>query len=116
MILSKAPIELFCWLPSFLPVSSALHEEQADCVLHGESSRKVIFVEGNYHQTFNLRALNFLNGQHEDDGGACIGNIATLDIILCLFKNCRATDSSTGGGAIYLNWVPCLSTSLELNL
>ena len=76
--------------------------DSADCIIDGESSRGVIFVEGSGSGSLTIRALTFLNGESNVGGGANIHNGATVDFILCLFQNCRAAK----GGAIYLTSSP----------
>jgi len=50
-----------------------------------------------------LRALTFKDGQFIRGGGCLIDSGAIVDIGLCVFNNCRATDSNRGGGEIYVN-------------
>ena len=78
--------------------------DSADCIIDGESSRRVIYVEGSGSGLLTIRALTFLNGQHIYGGGAFIDFGAKVDFILCLFQNCRATGTcnTCGGGAIYI--------------
>ena len=70
-----------------------------NCVLDGQSSRRVIYVVGG---TLSLRALTFLNGQSSWGGGVRIEEGAVVEIYFCVFRNCRASSSVTGGGAIRL--------------
>ncbi|GMH50067.1 hypothetical protein TrRE_jg13386, partial [Triparma retinervis] len=70
--------------------------DNADCVLDGESTRTVIFVDGTWGQALTLRALTFKHGTR----AAYIRSGAKVDIALCIFSGCSTgaiyvTDSST---------------------
>jgi len=73
-------------------------DDSANCVLNGESSRKVMRVQGSGGQTLTLRALNFQNGLGDLGGGAYIRNDAIVEILLCVFSNC----SASSGGALHI--------------
>jgi len=75
--------------------------DSADYAIDGQSSRRVIVVRGTGSGLLIIRALTFLYGQGDTDRGPIIWNGAIVEINLCLFSNCRATDSHDGGGAIF---------------
>ena len=78
-------------------------EDDASCALDGENERGVMWVEGTGSGTLILKALTFDKGSAEYGGGVYIRDGAIVTIELCVFSNCRATDSSGyGGGAIYV--------------
>eukprot|EP00520_Triparma_pacifica_P008937 CAMPEP_0118666010 /NCGR_PEP_ID=MMETSP0785-20121206/18966_1 /TAXON_ID=91992 /ORGANISM="Bolidomonas pacifica, Strain CCMP 1866" /LENGTH=4927 /DNA_ID=CAMNT_0006560251 /DNA_START=40 /DNA_END=14819 /DNA_ORIENTATION=- len=78
--------------------------DSADCVLDAQSSRRAIAVDGTGGAILTLRALTFQNGLQSYGGGALIRLGSMIDIKLCVFINCRATDNNLhpGGGAIWL--------------
>ena len=76
-------------------------EDNASCVLDGENERRGMFVSGTRSGTLILQAISFKEGKGDKGGGAWIGYGAIVEIHLCVFTNCRATDSAYGGGAIY---------------
>jgi hypothetical protein len=75
-------------------------EDNASCVLDGENARRGMWVQGTGSGTLILRALTFDKGYSGYGGGVYIRNGAIVDLELCVFSNNRATQSSTGGGAI----------------
>ena len=85
--------------------------DSADCVIDGQSSRGVIKVHGTGSNSLTIRALTFLNGRAGRGGGAFIEDAAAVNVVLCFFSNCRATESNYGGGAIILS-----GTSTAVNL
>jgi hypothetical protein len=77
--------------------------DSADCVIDGESSKRVLHVSGTSGAILTLRALTFLNGQASNGGGAFLtGENSYVNIVLCRFQGCRAT-GSLGGGAMYVS-------------
>jgi hypothetical protein len=78
-------------------------EDNASCVLDGENQRGGMYVEGTGGGTLILRALTFDKGYAEYGGGVYIFYGALVDLELCIFSNNRATDSSFGGGAIFVD-------------
>lgn len=74
----------------------------ADCILDGELSRRLVVVQNPpAFDTLTLRALTLKDGYTQDDGGgAYIYEGALVDIILCVFSNCRAAGRGGEGGAI----------------
>jgi predicted outer membrane repeat protein len=77
-------------------------EDNTSCVLDGENARGVMYVMGTGSGTLILRALTFDKGYAGAGGGVYIYSGAIVDLKLCNFSNNRATDSSYGGGAIYV--------------
>ena len=75
-------------------------EDDASCVLNGEQTRRGMNVLGTGAGTLLLRALTFQDGEASAGGGVWIESGAIVTIELCVFSNCRATDSRNGGGAI----------------
>jgi hypothetical protein len=75
-------------------------EDNASCVLDGENARKGMQVQGTGSAALVLRALTFDKGYSSSGGGAYIYSGATVDLVLLVFSNNRATGSSFGGGAI----------------
>jgi hypothetical protein len=59
-------------------------------------------LEGTGSNILTLKALRIINGQASTGGGFYITEDAIVTIELCVFSNCRATSSSVGGGAIYV--------------
>jgi hypothetical protein len=57
-------------------------------------------VYGTGASTLYLRALTVQDGEAIGGGGVWINSDAIVTIELCVFSNCRTTDSSYGGGAI----------------
>jgi hypothetical protein len=77
-------------------------EDNASCVLDGENERRGMQVEGTGSATLILRALTFDKGYGDFGGGVRIGSGALVKLELCIFSSNRATDSRSGGGAIYV--------------
>jgi predicted outer membrane repeat protein len=76
-------------------------EDNASCVLDGENERRGMYVSGTGSGTLILRAISFKEGKGDQGGGVWIGYAeiqSKVEIQLCIFTNCRATDR---GGAIY---------------
>jgi hypothetical protein len=78
-------------------------EDNASCVLDGEELRRVMSVSGTGSGTLILRALTFDKGYSGNGGGVSIYNDAMVDLKLSVFSSNRATDSSYGGGAIFVS-------------
>jgi hypothetical protein len=68
--------------------------DDASCVIDGELSRRGLKVYGTGSGVLTLRALSFVNGKVWGGGGVYIAFSAIVDIQLCAFSNCRATDVS----------------------
>jgi hypothetical protein len=77
-------------------------EDNASCVLDGENARRGMYVFGTGSGTLILRALTFDKGYATIGGGVYIRSGAIVDLKLCIFSNNRATSSSYGGGAIFV--------------
>jgi predicted outer membrane repeat protein len=77
-------------------------EDNASCVLDGENERGGMSVDGTGSGTLILRALTFDKGYADGGGGVFIYGGAIVDLELLVFSNNRATDSTYGGGAIYV--------------
>jgi hypothetical protein len=77
-------------------------EDDASCILNGEQTRRGMSVGGTGAGSLLLRALTFKGGEAAYGGGVHIQDRAIVTIELCVFSNCRATDSSWGGGAIWV--------------
>jgi len=77
-------------------------EDSPVCVLDGAGSRLMITMYGSGDQTLTLRALTFKDGYGDNSGGAYIAENALVDIILCIFSNCRSINGQNGGGGIYV--------------
>ena len=91
-------------------------EDTAVCVLNGEGTRRGMHVSGTGASTLLLRALSFIDGGFVEGvsgtgGGVYIVSGAIVTIELCVFSNCRATSSSYGGGAI---WVESSATTVNV--
>ena len=76
-------------------------DDSASCLLDGENFRGVMSVDGAGADTLTLRALTFKDGEATNGGGVYIWGGAKVTIELCVFSNCRATESYYGGGAIF---------------
>jgi len=78
--------------------------DDASCVIDGEKSRRAIMVWGTGEQKLIIRALTFQNGLAKDGGGMYIWMGALVDLVLCTFRNCKSSFSTSssnhGGGAI----------------
>ena len=79
-------------------------EDSASCVLDGENERRGTKVAETGSGTLILRALTFDKGYADgySGGGVWIGFGAIVDLKLLVFSNNRATSSTLGGGAIYV--------------
>jgi len=66
--------------------------DSAGCVLDGESKRRLIYVSSSSYNTLTLRALTFKDGEASRGGGLRVSS-AWVDLLLCVFTNCRATGS-----------------------
>jgi hypothetical protein len=77
-------------------------EDDASCIIDGEQTRRGMEVDGTGAGTLFLRALTLKEGEGNGGGGVEISGGAIVTIELCVFSNCRATGSSSGGGAIYV--------------
>jgi hypothetical protein len=77
-------------------------EDNASCVLDGENARRGLGTYGTGSGTLILRALTFDKGYTNMGGAVWIEDGAIMDLELCVFSNNRATDSTYGGGAIFL--------------
>ena len=77
--------------------------DDASCVLNGESSRRGLYVSGtgSTGATLTIRAIRFYKGHADGGGGVYVDDAAKVDITLCVFDSCEATDSSNGGGGIF---------------
>ena len=75
-------------------------EDNASCVIDGETSRRGMGVSGTGSGKLILRALSYISGEASFGGGVFIAGGAIVDIELCVFSDCRSTMSSLGGGAI----------------
>jgi hypothetical protein len=79
-------------------------EDNATCLLDGESTRRVMLVDHTGSGSLILFAITFKEGKSEDGGGGIFINPGSLvDIHMCVFSNCRAIRASgriIGGGAI----------------
>jgi predicted outer membrane repeat protein len=73
-------------------------EDNASCVLDGENDRRGMYASGTGSATLILRAVSFKDGKDDNGGGLRVVNGAVVEIHLCVFANCRATEK---GGAIY---------------
>ena len=76
--------------------------DAANCILDGELARRVMNVRGTGGHKYILRSLTYKDGQGIAGGGVLIQNGALVDVVLCIFSNCKSTSSDYGGGAIYL--------------
>ena len=74
--------------------------ESAGCILDGLGLHRVMWVSGTGGQTLTLRALAFKDGQATNGGGLETKTGALVDVVLCVFGNCKAT--GTSGGAIFV--------------
>ena len=74
--------------------------DDASCVLDGESSRRGIRVFGVLYMKLTIRAIRFYKGKADDGGGICVStHTSKVDIILCVFDSCEATRQ---GGGIFV--------------
>ena len=74
--------------------------DDASCVLNGESSRRGMWVQGTDSGTLTLRAIRFYRGKDVAGGGLEVLNNAIVQVVLCVFDSCQATDTGRGGGGI----------------
>ncbi|GMH82099.1 hypothetical protein TrST_g9744 [Triparma strigata] len=88
--------------PSALTGKIKCTNDDASCVLDGESTRTVMYVEGDIgrYTELTLRAITFKDGNGDDGGGIILANSAMVYLEICTFSRCKATSISTGGGAI----------------
>jgi hypothetical protein len=82
-------------------------EDNASCLLDGETSRGGMYVDGTGSGTLILRALSFVNAKASQGGGVKIDSGSIVDIELCVFSNCRSTwvgdNTGFGGGALQIS-------------
>ena len=88
-------------------------EDVASCVLDGTKTRRLMRIDGTGGGKVTIRAITFKNGGGVHYGGGIyFYDISTVDVELCVFSNCRATEGSwwdaetwgtTGGGALYVD-------------
>ena len=76
--------------------------DDASCVLNGESSRGVMRVSRTGSGKLTIRAIRFYKGKGNGGGGAYV-YAAKVDITLCVLDSCEATQSNLGGGGIYFS-------------
>ena len=76
--------------------------DDASCVLDGESSRRGIKVEGTGSGKLTIRAIRFYKGEHTMGGGVYIYNGAKVDVTLCVFDSCEANSMYHGGGGVFV--------------
>ena len=106
-----------CSTESIMLHTSSLHggvrcaEEDASCVIDGEESRKLIYVDGTGSgTTLTLRAITFKDGKntiYNSAGGLHLSGSGTVDIMLCVFTGCTSTyiHSATTAGAVYVTTI-----------
>ena len=77
--------------------------DDASCVLDGESSIGGMWVWGTGSGKLTIRAIRFYKGKAIFGGGAYV--YGTVDFTLCVFDSCEATSifSDYGGGGIYVS-------------
>ena len=78
--------------------------DDASCVLDGESSRRGMSAYGTGSGKLTIRAIRFYKGKSSTGGGVYVGSAGKVDFTLCVFDSCEATStySSNGGGGIYV--------------
>ena len=79
-------------------------EDNASCVLDGQSARRMMSVKETRGLKLALRALTFQSGEANSGGGANLSSNAIVDILLCTFSSCRSTETNShyGGGALFV--------------
>ena len=77
--------------------------DDASCYLDGEETRRLMDVKSTGGEKFTISAITFKDGHTFYGGGMYIyGGNVIVDLKFCVFLNCRATYSSMGGGALYV--------------
>jgi len=75
--------------------------DDASCILNGESSRRGISVSGTGSGKLTIRAIRFRKGKTEySGGGVAIEDGAEVDFAFCVFDSCEALSGMYGGGGI----------------
>ena len=80
--------------------------DDASCVLDGESSKRLMEVRGTGAGKLTIRAIRFYKGKSGNGGGVGVNSGAKIDITLCVFDSCEATNTGAhyqGGGGIYVD-------------
>lgn len=78
-------------------------KDSADCVLDGESTRRVILVGGTAGHILIVRAITFKSGYRNRGGGLWVDSGASVEILLSLFTDCHSNSAiNYGGGAIWV--------------
>ena len=72
------------------------------CVFDGEYTRRGLKISGTGGGKLTFRALSIVQGKASYGGAMSIFNGAIVDINLCIFTGCRATNDDWGGGAFYV--------------
>jgi hypothetical protein len=78
-------------------------DDSASCVLDAQEGRRAVDVFYTEGRTVTLRALTITNGKYDMAGGVYVCRGGIVDITLCVFSNCEATNPSVdyrGGGAV----------------
>ena len=73
--------------------------DDASCTLHGESKRRGMYIEdvSDGSNTLTIRGIRFFKGSTHYGAGVEIYN-STVDIVLCVFESCHATNKNDKGG------------------
>ena len=86
--------------------------DDASCILNGESYRRVMYVSGTGPDKLTIRAIRFYKAKSgsvgagvfvADDGEGVYDGGAKVDFTLCVFDSCQSTLSFSGGGGIYVS-------------
>jgi len=101
---------------SMPPRTIKCYNDNASCVLDGESSRIIMELnrsmgpgEAGEEAMVVLQALTFKDDQGFQGGGGSIRRELSIEIVLCVFTKCRATSRDYGGGAIFLEFLSVLN-------
>jgi hypothetical protein len=78
-------------------------DDSASCVLDPKQSGRAIDVFYTFGKTVTLRSLTIRNGKYDMGGGLYVLRGGIVDVTLCVFSHCEATNPNhdfSGGGAV----------------
>ena len=88
-------------------LAGGLHCEtdRGGCVLDGLHARRGMYITGvdpTSGAPFTVRGLTVYRGQSTMGGGIELTGGAKVELVLCRFLSCLATQANRGGGAIFM--------------
>ena len=92
---------------------------RAGCILNGESSRRIMAVDGTATHALKLQSLKFYKGKADKGAGLYVhGEKTEIIIEMCVFGSNEATGSGSdfGGGGIMLDATPLGGSKYNVKL